>query len=60
MKFEQLLGPVLEEAPIRATHLKDILCQMKKAGTVDFPQPTPRNKPKEGTPIAWTAPADSA
>jgi len=48
------LGPVLEEAAIRATHLKDILCVMKKEGVVDFPQPTPRNKPKEGTSITWT------
>jgi len=42
------VGPVLEEAAIRTTHLKDILCAMKKAGEVDFPQATARNKPKEG------------
>ena len=48
LHFEQLVGPVLEEAAIRTTHLKDILCAMKKAGEVDFPQATARNKPKDG------------
>ncbi len=48
LHFERLVGPVLEEAAIRTTHLKDILCAMKKAGEVDFAQATARNKPKEG------------
>lgn len=49
--FEALIGPVLEGAALRKTHLKDLLGQMRTAGEVDFSLSSRQKKPDKGTMI---------
>jgi three-Cys-motif partner protein len=47
--FSELIAPVLEDAAIRETHLKDVLCQLQQSGNVSFALVGRQRKPKKGT-----------
>ncbi|WP_064697203.1 three-Cys-motif partner protein TcmP [Rhizobium aegyptiacum] len=49
--FESLIAPVLEEIPIRTTHLKDVLGAMRSAGEVEFDLEGKARKPDDRTMI---------
>lgn len=53
--FEDLIGPVLEDAAIRRTHLKNVLNQMRKSGEVEFNLIDRQKKPDKGTTIRLAA-----
>lgn len=50
-RFESLIAPVLENAAIRTTHLKTVLCDMRSAGEVEFDLEGKARKPDDRTMI---------
>jgi len=51
-EFEYLIGPVLEQASVNTSMLKDILVDMRKMGIVDFKLAARKRKPQDQTVIA--------
>ncbi|MBB4590409.1 three-Cys-motif partner protein [Rhizobium leguminosarum] len=49
--FEGLIAPVLEEVAIRTTHLKNVLCEMRLAGELEFDLEGKARKPDDKTMI---------
>jgi hypothetical protein len=58
VRFDDLIGPVMENAAVRLTHLKDILGDMRKAGEVAFELAGRQKKPNLGTVIRRGGEAD--
>lgn len=53
--FLQLAARIMEEVPVRVTHVKDILVDLKKEGKASFELAARAKKPNEATMISKTA-----
>ena len=51
-EFRDVSTRVMELVAVRKTHIKDLMCEMRKRGLVSFSLPKGKRKPEEGTRIS--------
>ena len=51
-RFEEITNDILESIPIRLTHTKNLIKEMKKEGIINYDLPSKKKKPQENTLIS--------